>query len=46
MGKSQKAYDQLARAIEEAWDALDQEYIDNMIKGMPRRLAALKEAKG
>jgi hypothetical protein len=46
MGKSQAAYDQLARAIEEAWDALDQEYINNLIRGMPRRAAALYLAKG
>jgi transposase len=46
MGKSQAAYDQLARTIEEAWDALDQEYINNLIRGMPRRVAALDLAKG
>jgi hypothetical protein len=46
MGKSQSAYDQLARAIEEAWDALDQEYIYNLIRGMPRRVTALHLAKG
>jgi DDE superfamily endonuclease len=46
LGKSQAAYDQLARAIEEAWDAVDQEYIDNLIRGMPRRVAALYLAKG
>lgn len=46
MGKSQQAYNTLARAIEEAWNALDQEYIDNMIRGMPRRLEALTKAKG
>ena len=45
MGKSQEAYDQLARAIEEAWNALDQEYIDNLIRGMPRRVEALQKAK-
>jgi RNA processing factor Prp31 len=46
MGKSQAAYDQLARTIEEAWDALDQEYINNLIRGMLRRVAALDLAKG
>ena len=46
MGKSQDAYDQLARAIKEAWNALDQEYIDNLIRGMPRRVEALRMAKG
>jgi RNA processing factor Prp31 len=46
MGKSQAAYDPLARAIEEAWDALDQEYINNLVGGIPRGVAALNLAKG
>jgi hypothetical protein len=46
MGKSQPAYDQLPRTIEEARNALDQEYINNLIRGMPRRVAALYLAKG
>jgi DDE superfamily endonuclease len=46
LGKSQAAYNQLAKAIEEAWDTVDQEYIDNLIRDMPRRVAALYLAKG
>jgi transposase len=46
MGKSQAAYDELARVIEEAWNAIDQEYINSLIEGMRRRLEALSIAKG
>jgi transposase len=46
MGKSQHAYDQLAQAIVEAWDALDQEYINELIRGMLRRVETLRKAKG
>ena len=46
MGKSQAAYDQLAEVIVEAWDALDQEYIDKLIRGMPKRVKTLRIAKG
>jgi hypothetical protein len=47
MGKSQHAYDQLARVIVEAWDTLDQEYIDDeLVRGMPRRVETLRTAKG
>ena len=45
MDKSQEAYNQLARTIEETWNALDQEYIDNLIRGMSRRVEALQKAK-
>jgi hypothetical protein len=31
MGKSQAAYEQLARTIEEAWDALDQELLNEAL---------------
>jgi hypothetical protein len=46
MGKSQAAYDQLGQAIVEAWEAMDQDYIDNLVRGMPRRVEALRTAKG
>jgi hypothetical protein len=35
MGTSDDDYDRLCDAIEEAWDALDQDKIDNLIKSMP-----------
>jgi RNA processing factor Prp31 len=46
IGKSQAAYDELARVIKEAWNALDQKYIDSLIEGMPKRVKTLSEAKG
>ena len=46
MGESQEAYDALARAIVEAWEAIPQEYIDNLIKSMDNRVNAVLEAKG
>ena len=46
MGTSQQAYNLLTKAIKKAWNALDQEYIDNLIRGMSRRLATLDLVKG
>jgi hypothetical protein len=41
MGKSEAAYDQLARTIQEAWEAIPQSYIDGLIEGMSRRVKAV-----
>lgn len=46
MGKSAAAMEAISKAIIEAWEALPQEYIDNLIDGMPKRVEALKEARG
>jgi hypothetical protein len=46
MGKSQAAYNQLGQAIVKAWETMDQDYINNLIRGMPRRVEALRTAKG
>jgi hypothetical protein len=46
IGTSNNNYDRLCDAIEEAWDALDQDKIDNLIKSMPRRVAAVIHALG
>jgi DDE superfamily endonuclease len=46
MGKSVAAMEAMSRAIIEAWKALLQEYIDNLIEGMPKRVKALEKAKG
>jgi hypothetical protein len=46
MGKSGAAYDQLARAIQEAWEDIPQSYIDGLIEGMSRRVEAVRAAKG
>ena len=36
----------LCAAIIEAWDSIEQSWIDNLIDSMPRRLEALIKAKG
>jgi transposase len=46
MGKSNEDYEALCNAIEEAWNAIDQEVIDNLIRSMPRRTFAIWKAKG
>lgn len=46
MGKSQVAYDEMARAIIEAWEAIPQSYIDGLIESMGRRCQAVRSAKG
>jgi hypothetical protein len=46
MGSSQEAYDELARVIVEAWDAIPQEAIDHLIKSMDYRVNAELAAEG
>ena len=46
MGKSEVAQLAMSRAIVEAWEAIPQSYIDNLIEGMPKRISTLKKAKG
>jgi DDE superfamily endonuclease len=46
MGKCQAAYNALGTAIKEAWEALDQEKIDTLIKSMDNRINAVLAAKG
>jgi hypothetical protein len=46
MGDSQAAYDELARVIVEAWEAIPQDYIDDLIKSMDNRVNAMLHAKG
>ena len=36
----------LAKAVIEAWEAIPQEQIDDLIKSMPRRCVAVVKAKG
>jgi transposase len=45
-GESQAAYDELARVIVEAWEAISQERIDSLIKSMDSRVNAVLQAKG
>ena len=46
MGNSEEEYQRLCTIIEEAWNALDQDKIDNLIRSMPRRVLAVWEADG
>jgi transposase len=46
MGKSQQAYNELARVIVEAWEAVPQEAINNLIRSMDYRVNAVLAAKG
>jgi hypothetical protein len=46
MGASDEAYEALCGAIEQAWAALDQNKIDNLIRSMPRRCKAILKAHG
>lgn len=38
--------DDLKNALQEEWDGIPQDYIDNLIRGMPRRLEAVRRARG
>jgi hypothetical protein len=46
MGNSQRDYDTLCDVIEQAWNALDQDKIDNLIRSMPRRINAVWNTGG
>jgi hypothetical protein len=46
IGNSQRDYDTLCDAIEQAWNALDQDKIDNLIRSMPRCVKAVWKAGG
>jgi len=46
MGNGEEDFKALAKAIIEAWEAIPQEQIDDLIKSMPRRCAAVVKAKG
>jgi hypothetical protein len=46
MGELQVAYDKLARAIVEAWEAILQDYIDGLIKSMDNRVNGILDAEG
>ena len=46
MGDSQEAHNELARIIVEAWEAIPQDYIDNLIKSMDHRVNAALAAEG
>jgi transposase len=46
MGNSDADYKALCEAIEQAWNALDQDKIDHLIRGMSRRTLAVWKARG
>jgi DDE superfamily endonuclease len=46
MGASQAVYNQLARVIVEAWEAIPQDYIDGLIRSMDSRVNAAINARG
>jgi hypothetical protein len=46
MGRSQEDWDYFIECLKAAWNALDQTKIDSLILSMPRRLAALRKARG
>lgn len=46
MGRSDSDWDYFRSCILEAWDALDQAKIDCLIRSMPRRVSAIRRARG
>jgi transposase len=46
MGNCDADYKALCEAIEQAWNALDQDKIDDLIRSMSRRTLAVWKAKG
>jgi hypothetical protein len=46
MGQSEAHWEFFKDCICNAWDALDQGTIDNLIRSVPRRIAAVRRAKG
>jgi hypothetical protein len=46
MGKSEQAYQRLFQAIREAWDAIGQDTINDLIKSMDTRVNAVILAEG
>jgi hypothetical protein len=46
MGRSQEDWKQFKRAIAHAWDVLDQSVIDGLIRSVPKRIEAVRIAKG
>ena len=45
IGKGQAVYDELAKAIQEEWEAIEQEKIDALIKSIDNRVNAVLHAK-
>ena len=43
---SDEAKERFHECAQLAWWAIDQEWIDSLIKSMPRRLAAVRKARG
>ncbi|KAJ5661429.1 uncharacterized protein N7477_009045 [Penicillium maclennaniae] len=45
-GRSKMDWNEFRKALVIAWDSIDQAKIDNFIRSMPRRIAAVQKAKG
>jgi transposase len=45
-GRSKLDWDEFKKAICDAWDHLDQNTIDSLIRSLPRRVAAVRAARG
>jgi hypothetical protein len=46
MGTCTESYEALIKVIREAWAAVPQDYINNLIRGMIDRVKAVLKAKG
>lgn len=46
MGRSEEDWQYFIDCIQQAWRVLDQSKIDSLILSMPRRLEALRNARG
>jgi hypothetical protein len=46
MGESEAAYQVFYDRLEEAWNAIPQETIDNLIKGVSKRILHVVDAQG
>jgi hypothetical protein len=46
MGRCEESYEVLYEAIQKAWWAVPQEYIDHLIRGMVKRVEAVMKANG
>jgi hypothetical protein len=46
MGRSEADWQYFTECMQQAWQALDQSKIDSLILSMPKRIEALRRAKG
>ena len=46
MGKSEEDYQHFYRCLTEAWEAISQDTIDDLVRGVVRRVEMLDDAEG